>query len=315
MQYILTHCHTRCKGIVVAMIFIMLSLLYFVQPVWGQDGSCWWNTDYTTTEGTKFWITFMRNRGNDENDVKDLHLILYATSRQDNRIRVYDSSITLIAEKTIKAESISEQIEILPSDGYIAIPEQISSKGIFVESDSPISLYALNNVNGSYDAANIYPISGLYKEYVIQTYNTDVKATEFAIVSTKDDTQIEINIKETEYGEPKEDFITYESSKVTYKTIEKTLDKKGMAYIYRSSTANASLAGTTICSNSPIVVFHGGQHSQIHTLANPDNHIFSQAFSTDKWGKEFIISYLLAELKKCSLIKFFNKNVAQFVDF
>ena len=28
-----------------------------------------------------------------------------------------------------------------------------------------------------------------------------------------------------------------------------------------------------------------------------------------------IISYLLAELKKCSLINFFNKKVAQFADF
>ena len=52
-------------------VILSIIVMFIVCELWAADGSSWWNTDYNTTEGTEFWVTFMDNYGKQVPD-KDL---------------------------------------------------------------------------------------------------------------------------------------------------------------------------------------------------------------------------------------------------
>ena len=253
-----------------------------------DDTMQWWNTDYNTTEGTDFYLTFMDNYGKHVQD-EDLSLSIYATARQNAIVTVTGiftdpvshNSTSWSKQFTVHANSI-DSIFIPNEVAYLQESNQTTNfewlnKGIHVTSTAPISLYSHNaNVN-SYDASLILPVEGLYKEYVIQTYSTDIQSTEFAIVSTSDYNEITVNLRETSGGN------------ITITQLTFTLNR-GQTYCYRPINRNISLAGTTICASEPIAVFQGGQHAQIPQNESGPSHIYHQAFSTDYWGKSYFVT-------------------------
>lgn len=275
-----------------------------VCELWAAIGSSWWNADYVTTEGTEFWVTFMRNRGSDENDT-DLELYLFATSRSNATVTISNPNTSYKDTFTVKAGQRSTRIKIDNLQAYIATPAQPENKGLKVTSDYPISLYAINYVQGSQDATYLYPTKGYSnndsihsftgfsnKQYVIQTFNTDETATEFAIVATEDNTKVDITLKESIFsGDDDYPELPYSDTIINISTIASFTLNKGQTYLYRASTANASLSGTSICSDKNIVVFQGGQHSLIPSYYyTPDNHIWAQALPTNLWGRKFVIT-------------------------
>ena len=266
-------------------LYILSLLLLTCFSSWAQDGSSWWNTDYNTTEGTEFWVTFMRNAGKGKYD-NDLFLRLFASARQDADVWVcYNADTTKMYWQVTdsilfhipagKQEGLSNEKAVPNVLAYI---EDINDKykGIYIHSSTPISLYALNYFQDSYDATLVYPVSALYREYVVQTYKKDHSATEFVIVATENNTNITISPRE---------------SGVQKAEITITLDK-GNTYIYRSSNSDIDLSGTYICSTKPIGVFHGNQDAFVPagTSNGPANHLYEQSPSTDFLGKNFIAS-------------------------
>jgi hypothetical protein len=251
------------------------------------DGESWWNEDYSTTEGTDFWVTFMRNAGKGKFDT-DLFLRLFASARQDADVYVYFNSDT-ISNPTWTNSSVKHfhidagEMEGLSNDD--AIPNALAYledstdryKGVYVHSTTPITLYALNYFQDSYDATIVYPITALYKEYVIQTYKKDHSATEFVLIGTEDNTHVSIHVRENGSFLPR--------------TVELDINS-GYTYIYRSSNNSIDLSGTYICSTKPIGVFHGNQDAFVPegTSNGPANHLYEQAVPTDKWGKNFVVS-------------------------
>ena len=268
-------------------ISILLLLLLVVSPLCAAiptqyDGSSWWNTDYNTTEGTDFWLTYMFNYGNTEHDNKDLHLAVYATARETTQVTVYYADQTRDTFQ-VEAFSRSDKCEIDISKAYIIEQNKILQKGIHVVSNKPIALYAVNenDKQGSQDAAIIYPTEALYKDYVIQTYQTDGVATEFAFVTTRMTRAIKIHIIETETSTNK---VVLEKDTFLYDI------PQGATFLYRSQGADYSLSGTSICSEEPIAVFNGGQHAEVPYQYTPNNHLYASAASVDKWGKRFVVA-------------------------
>jgi len=268
-----------CFILVLAFLWTNLS---FAQS---DGGTLWWNTNYNTTEGTDFWVTFLRNAGKGKND-KDFFLRFFATSRQKNDVTVYYNSDTLATfwdEIGMKQFHINaNQMAGLSNENAIPNPyayvEDESDKlmGLHVRSKYPISLYALNYYQNSYDATMVAPLSALGREYVIQTFVEDNSATEFVIVAIEDGTEIEITPRE---------------NNVELTPIQITLHR-GNTYIYRSKKASIDLSGTHICASAPIAVFQGGQDAYVPkgNSNGPANHLYEQVYSTDLWGKQFIVS-------------------------
>ncbi len=263
---------------------LCLSTLLFAQT----NGGSWWNSEYNTTEGTDFWVTFMCNSGAKESDDKNMELFLYFTARETTTVTI--SNPILRQQKTeIISAGQQKKVKIDNNWGYLedSVP---SNKGIHIVATKPISVYSTSHhSSGKYDGSNIIPTNALASSYVIQTYLRDQYATEFAIVATTNQT-ININLKETILDQSK-----FESTKnPTLDTIN-TINKltsitlgEGQAYLIRSSSIMGSLSGTTLCSDHPFALFQGGQSVMIPKA--PENHIFHNGYPTDLYGKTFVVT-------------------------
>ena len=280
------------RGLVLLFCLSLSSILFADQ---------WVNTEYNTTEGNEFYVTFMSNSGAAMGDTAAMKLFLYASAREHSIISITNPSINT-TPITFEVSANKQAFIQVPNDwAYIGNDEanKITQRGILVTSTNPISLYATNqHSSGKYDATNVLPVLSLTNEYVVQTYRADSYATEFVIVSTYAGQQIDINIRKTTIDQDK-----YNNGKIDTigipeeYTLRKTFDKPGQTYLFRATEqldggvniqTTTSLSGTTICSNAPFALFVGGQSAKVPS--DPENHIFSQAYPTDKWGKEFYVT-------------------------
>ena len=272
-------------------ISILLLLLLVVSPLRAAiptqyDGDSWTNTQYNTTEGTEFWVIFMRNSGGDESDATSMTLYLYATSREDAIVLVENPNTNY--RDSFNVQAGKQSFFKVPNDqAYIQLPRKISNLGLKVTSSKPISLYSTSHHrSGKYDATNILPAKSLLGEYTLQTYLADQYATELAIVATTNQA-ISISTKETiinkdefdNNGVAVVDSIIYQDTIVNL--------NKGQSFLIRSLFITGDLSGTRLCSNAPFALYQGGQSAKI--TQDPENHIFHQSYSTDQWGKTFVV--------------------------
>ena len=84
-------------------------------------------------------------------------------------------------------------VPIPHEQGYTFNDAQVENRGVVVTSTYPISLYASNYRDASYDATIILPITGLGDKYVAQMYEgTDLYSREIVVVATHDGTTVNI---------------------------------------------------------------------------------------------------------------------------
>lgn len=284
-------------------IFILTILwLGSVLPLLGQataNGSSWYN-DSTLTDDSRlqhanreFYVTFLSHNGKFAEHT-DFYLSLYATSTEGATV-VVEGWQTQFGDKkggtkwtkqfTVPANGIGKMV-IPHNVGYLQTSDENDKewlhKGLIVKSDKPITLYSSSSYAtvASYDATRIYPIESLNREYVVQTFSGDDQATEFAIVSTKDDNNIELKIRETPF-----------QSATPVTTTKNITLQKGESYLYTSSKGHVSLSGTSICADHPIAVFQGGQYASVPIgSSTKSSHIYTQAAPTDSWGMQYIVT-------------------------
>ena len=159
------------------------------------DGSNWWNTEYNTTEGKDFWVTFMRNGGGDESDKENMSFYVYVASRSLAHV-TFTNPNTSYTQSLIVNPGNQDFVKIPLSEAYMQESDD-RFRGIHITSDANISVYITNHKQGFFDGTNVLPTPALLKEYVIQTYMADIDATEFAIVATKNNQRVDISIKKT----------------------------------------------------------------------------------------------------------------------
>ena len=143
-----------------------------------------------TTEGTEFWVTYMNNGGALDESYDNLALELIVSSRSNAEIVVENPRTGWKVTSSISANTI-KKIAVPCSEGYIFNPSTIYDAGIRVTSTAPVSLYASNYSNASYDATIVLPITGIGDDYIIQTFESN-GLREFCIVATEDNTQLTI---------------------------------------------------------------------------------------------------------------------------
>ena len=257
--------------------FILLILISIISlTLFGEEYE---NYKPYTTEGKEFWVTFMMNTGGQGND-NVLKFYLYASTRSNKTVTITVTNPNTGFKNTFSCTKDEVgKIEIPNIEGYLDTEDEKLSRGLKVTSSEPISLYASNHNNESYDATNILPIDALSREYVVQTYSYDRQATEFAIVATKDDTHIFIS--------PSDSIKKDDTWSVSPFSIE--LDE-GEAYLIRGFEPENDLSGTIVCSSQDIAVFNGGQSAKIPSYAGTDDHIIEQSLPTYMWGKEFVVT-------------------------
>lgn len=246
-----------------------------------------------TTRGNDFWLTFMSNSID-----TDLGLTIIAVSEDSVTIHV-EINGSKIGKIEIPSGGGEGKLNIEPpSKAYVPVTDsekRLNGRGVHVYSEDPqvpFSCYAYSEAGvaqvATRDASHVLPTHMLGREYFVQTFQTDTRATEFAVVVTEDNTDLTILPKvQTSTGKPANEPIT------------ETGLQKGTVYLVCSKSPSSvaevdtiDLSGSTICATKPVAVFQGNEAVKIATgsvAPYSANHAFEQTLPIIRWGKEYYV--------------------------
>ena len=253
-------------------IYLLLLSCLFLMPLYAFS---------ETTEGTEFWVTFMKNYTYGVGHSSVIHKLI-VSSKVDTEITVKNFQTGWSTKFSVQANVIGE-LEIPHEQGYTFHGASVQDKGLYVESTNPISLYASNYASASYDATIVLPVTGLGDEYVIQLFEStslfyEGNYKEFSLIATENNTKVRItpHAHTRDGGKPS---VPYEI----------TL-QKGQTYLVESGDENLNLSGSHIISNYPIAVFAGHQCALIQDGNIACDHIVEQQLPVNMWGKKFALT-------------------------
>ena len=154
--------------------------------------------------------------------------------------------------------------------------EVIQKTGNHVVTDHPAAVFAQLNS----DATQIIPTANLGNEYYVMCY-TPRSITEFLIVATQDNTQVEITPSVNTAG-----------GQLSNQTLPIKLNQ---GEVYQVQSANlpglpgqGDLTGSYIKSNTRIAVFSGSYESALPSSPNSYNHFFEEMIPVQSWGTRFV---------------------------
>lgn len=250
-------------------------------------------TQVPTTQGTEFWVSFMRNGY--RNGTSD-HLRLIASAKRSCQVTVTNVYTGTVTNTFTVSNQGVQTVEIATSHGYNEQQGGNAYKGLLVTSTDTISLYIANEAQNSYDAANVLPIQALGSFYMVQSNKSigeqsshqDENRASFLIIATEDNTQVRI----IPTCETWDDHMAGRPYTVSLQRGEcyHVLNK----YTGSESNGDGDFSGTTIESldeEKPIAVFNGNCITAVPggTTSGYD-HVFEQAMPVDHWGKRFVVT-------------------------
>ncbi len=173
--------------------------------------------------------------------------------------------------------------------------EFVTRKSFHIQSTQDVAVYALNQAVTTSDAALIFPVPALGKEYYVMSYKADGRPSptdnnytpsEFCIVATQDSTIVQI----------------YPTAPTieTGLTPRQILLNEGETWLCQSQfnyfNLNYDLSGTRIVATAPIAVFGGHQRATVpveakNTAISRDQ-LFEQLPPLSVWGQSYIITPL-----------------------
>jgi hypothetical protein len=249
---------------------ITLALCAFTEKVYAQAAS---------TQGKDFWLSFGKNR-NYASSVLNLQVRIVAaqdaavtfTYTESGDISYY--SVSAGEVKTITLNPDERDRVYSDNVGYTGT----SKKSLHIESDVPISVYALNQRSHTTDATNVLPINSLGTSYYHISYKGFTSYNDgFTAIATEDNTVITENGVAHPY----------------------TLQKGDVFSVYFNSTDRT---GMDITSNHPIAYFvtNGGVYVPIDT-GDPDM-LFQQLLPVSKWGTNFLVPVTNREVERIRIV-------------
>lgn len=261
-------------------------MLFLCRVVYAQaDESLAPGAKMKESEGTEFWLCFMRNyREVAAAEPSDpLTLQLFFTSNENARVRVEIEGISY--QRTINVRGGTVATLIVDEHAQlnaVATPQQLA---VHVTSDAPITVYGLNRRYQTTDTYLALPVSVLGKEYRAVCYSnlSQDLVSQIAVVATEDNTVLSIT--------PRCGVIGGYAADQTY-TMRM---QKGEAYqivANAQSPASGDLTGTLIRSNNPISVFSGHSCAYVPAGIQACNHLVEQLPPVSAWGKQFYVGML-----------------------
>jgi hypothetical protein len=224
----------------------------------------------TSTQGTDFWLSFGRNRnytynGYQENGYLNLQIRI-VTSDAATVTFTYTETGTAIVENIAAGSVYTYAFTSNERNSVYSVNTGKSNKSLHIESDVPVSVYALNQHQISTDATNVLPVTSLGSEYYQISYKSNSASYNdgYTIIATEDNTDI------------------YEDN-----TLKATLQK---GQVYSAYFGATDVTGKHVTSNNPIAYFvtNGGVWIPIST-GNGADCLYQQLVSVNKWGTNFLV--------------------------
>lgn len=240
-----------------------------------------------STEGKDFWVSFMTNWLQSGNNQVILELYISADDTTRGTVSMPRMNSFAPIEFEVLPNSTSK-IYISPDLGMPQGSNYIEDKGIHIETDGTVSVYAMNKRQYSADMTVVLPTYSLGNNYFIMSHwedgnrnNNANSHSEFVVLAITDSTEVEITpTYETRGGNP---------AGVPFRV---TLNK-GQTYQVQ---AMGDLTGTHVTATSNtgcrnFAVYSGNMYTQVGecNVQNGHDHLYAQMYPTNTLGKEFIV--------------------------
>lgn len=193
----------------------------------------------------------------------------------------WSQQFTLIANNTLQLD--------IPAEFRIAQHEQIEQKGIYVSTQADVTAYAYNHLEGSSDGSMLLPLPSLDKEYIINTWKSDLNAfddhTQFSVLSVNDDTEVEITFSNNViYGGQK----LYDAGEV----LVMTLDRGEVIYFESELDFTGTVVriiGDGAVNCNKLAVFAGNRNFRTGPGNAGSDHVYNQLYAVRDWGREYFV--------------------------
>ncbi len=265
------------------------------------------------SKGTDFWLTFLPNYHSPNSaDLDSLYIFISADVPTSGTINYTDiNGNTLQQNFTITDVSMIHQFVVWHSNyelrgfnqGRNSFSqnhqlERPAPQSFHIVTDNEVTVYGLNQATTSSDAFLVLPTDALGEEYFVLSYPSDGNIdffslnesistpSEFAIVATEDDTQVEITLS------------TNRSYMTNGKTITTTL-QQGQSFLVQANITrnqrNDDLTGMQILATKPISLIAGHQRATVplNGVGNSRDHLCEQIPPYDTWGNNaFVVPFV-----------------------
>ena len=286
-------------------------------------------SDSTVSEGRDFWVTFMTQSSDDTEGVESKVII---SSKQEANVTIENPNTGWSNSVHVQAMQLVDVI-IPYSQCHLVSDDVIAQKGIHIQSDAPITVFATNFMDYSFDATNALPATVLENQYILQTY-TGIKdygvdtlgktssSVFFAVVDTIDDLLFEFYFISPAVAAI---VATDDNTEVKITPSTNTLDghsagstynislNKGEVYQFFSNSEER-LSGTLLSSNKKIAVYNGNICSNVPSNVSACDHLVEQAMPTSMWGESFVVTSSYGLISDQVVITAKNDNTDIYID-
>ncbi|MDR2064372.1 MAG: IgGFc-binding protein, partial [Prevotellaceae bacterium] len=218
----------------------------------------------TSTQGTDFWLSFGRNR--DHTYVEVNLQVRIVTSEEATVTFTYTESGATNTVNIPAGNVYTYTFNTNEKEKVYSRNQGTSSKSLHIESDVPVSVYALNQRQTTTDATNILPVTSLGDDYYHISYksNSITYNDGYTVIATEDNTGI------------------YEDN-----ILKATLQK---GQVYSAYFGAVDITGKHVTSTGPIAYFvtNGGVWLPCN-LTNGSDCLYQQMVSVNKWGNNFLV--------------------------
>lgn len=225
-----------------------------------------------STKGTDFWVGFMKNY---VGALPETSVYISAEIATSGTVSIPLNGWT--QDFTVGTNATTQII--IPADIAMATgSEVIENKGIHIITEEAVSVYALNfHEETSADASVVFPTQLLGNEYIVADYDVFFWPSEFLIVATENDTEIEIlPTAVTSEGAPAGLPFTISLDAGEVYQVQSTTDLSG---------TKVGLINGSACKN--FAVFSGNACTNVGGCMRCD-HLYEQMPPVSTWGKEFV---------------------------
>jgi gliding motility-associated-like protein len=233
-------------------------------------------SQYTTT-GTKFWLSYHENFETNANP------ILYITSDVGATGTVSIPGTGWTQNFNI-APLGSATVNLPAATAIISNQNTVLNRAIYVESSSPVAVYAANQRQASSDATLVLPIHALGDSYIVNTYSPfSTYSSQFVVVGIQDNTSIEIVPTANLQGS-------------VNAGVPLTINlNQGDVYFVKSS---GDLTGTTVKAVDTdncfeFALFAGNKCANVPLSCQYCDHLFEQMIPVKAWGQKYVTTPLM----------------------
>lgn len=257
------------------------------------------------TEGTEFFLCFMKNYKDEEvsSSTNALQLELFITSRTTAKVKIEIKDLNFSAEYNISPDSV-KNIFISPK-AQIVTQEIVENLAVHIVSDNPITVYGLNRRFQTTDTYLGIPVNALGTEYRTMCYKAyEGMVSEFVVIGTEDSTIVRIIPSAN---------TTVHPVNIEYQIVL----NKGQTYQVWAEykrLSSSDLTGSQIKSDKPVAVFAGHTCASVPQEIIACNHLVEQMPPTDTWGRHFYIGRFMERTFYSYRVLANEANTKVFVD-